>query len=359
MTARGERWINWRNAMLANPRFQRFASAFPLTRPVAASRARGLFDVVAGFVYSQILLACIKLDLLEILRAGPVSVEVLAVHCVLPRESMLTLLKAAATLNLTESLADGRYALGSDGAALLGNPGVAEMVLHHRAFYEDLADPVALLRRGGGEGALAEFWPYGADDQSAIARYSSLMAASQPMIAGQVLDAVSFLDVCHLLDIGGGDGAFLEAVRARWPTLALSLFDLPPVAERARGRLEGGAAIFAGSFIDDPLPGGADMVSLIRVLHDHDDSVAQALLGKIRGILPSKGRLLIAEPMAGTRGAKAMGYGYFGMYLLAMGSGRPRTSQEIREMLRYAGFSSSREVRTRTPLSCRIILADA
>jgi demethylspheroidene O-methyltransferase len=359
MAGRRMRWINWRNAMLANPRFQRFATGFPLTRPVAASRARGLFDLVAGFVYSQILLACIKLDLLETLRAAPQSVEALAARCDLPRDAMLTLLQAAASLNLTELLADGRYALGGDGAALLGNPGIAELVLHHQALYADLADPVALLRRGGGAGALSEFWPYERDDAEAAARYSALMAASQPLIAGQVLDAVSFARATHLLDIGGGEGAFLEAVSARSPRLQLSLFDLPQVTDRARTRLGDRAAVVTGSFISDPLPRGADMVSLVRVLHDHDDSVAQALLEKIRILLPPKGTLLIAEPMADTGGARAMGHGYFGMYLLAMGSGRPRTAREIGDMLRVAGFSSSKEVTTRTPLTCRIIVATA
>ncbi len=42
--------------------------------------------------------------------------------------------------------------------------------------------------------------------------------------------------------------------------------------------------------------------------------------------LPPGGTLLIAEPMAGTPGAEAMGDAYFGLYLWAMGSGRPRSA---------------------------------
>ena len=43
------------------------------------------------------------------------------------------------------------------------------------------------------------------------------------------------------------------------------------------------------------------------------------------GALPADGTLLLAEPMAGSRGAEPVGDAYFGFYLLAMGSGRPRT----------------------------------
>jgi hypothetical protein len=47
--------------------------------------------------------------------------------------------------------------------------------------------------------------------------------------------------------------------------------------------------------------------------------------------------LLLAEPMAGTRGAEPVGEAYFGFYLLAMGRGRPRTMAENLAMLRAAG----------------------
>ena len=53
------------------PRFQRWAAAFPLTRRLARRDGERLFDLMAGFVYSQTLLACVELGLLQRLsRAG-------------------------------------------------------------------------------------------------------------------------------------------------------------------------------------------------------------------------------------------------------------------------------------------------
>jgi demethylspheroidene O-methyltransferase len=70
-----------------------------------------------------------------------------------------------------------------------------------------------------------------------------------------------------------------------------------------------------------PLPQGADIVtSLVRVLFDHDDAHALAILRAVRAALPRGGTLLVAEPMAGVPGAQAMGDAYFGLYLLAMGA---------------------------------------
>ena len=126
-----------------------------------------------------------------------------------------------------------------------------------------------------------------------------------------------------------------------------------PANDGIAGRLEA----MGGDFTRDSLPEGADLVTAVRILHDHDDPVVAALLARIRQCLPPGGKLLIAEPMAGTRGARAMGDAYFGMYLWAMGSGRPRTARAYQGFLRAAGFRHSREVRSRNPLLVRMIEA--
>ena len=357
------RWVAWRNRVLADSRFQRFAARFPLTRPIARRRARALFDIVAGFTYSQTLAACLETGLLDRLASAPGDTESLAAAIDLPVPGTERLLRAAAALDLAERVG-ARWMLGSAGAALVGNRGIAEMVAHHPPLYADLADPVALLRRGGGGGALADYWQYAAEpgigEEARVAPYSRLMAASQPLVAAQVIDAYPFARHRRLLDVGGGEGAFLAAVAPRAPHLALGLFDLPAVGARARDRLaEAGvcATIHGGDFLRDALPGGHDLITLVRILHDHDDAPAMTLLRAVHAALPDGGRLLIAEPMAGTRGAKPMGDAYFGLYLLAMGSGRPRDRRELGAMLAAAGFRASREYPTALPMSARVIVA--
>ena len=68
-----DRLLGLRDAILANPGFQRFAGTFALTRPIARRRAGALFDLCAGFVYSQILLACVRLKLFDHLADGPLE----------------------------------------------------------------------------------------------------------------------------------------------------------------------------------------------------------------------------------------------------------------------------------------------
>ena len=371
-----DRLLALRDRLYASAAFHRAASSFPLTRPFARRRTREVFDLVAGFVYSQVLSACVKLDLFRKLSQGPMTLAQLALHCQMSNEATDRLLAAAISLRLIESRGtdergQSRYGLGVLGAPLVENEGVLAMIRHHDTLYSDLADPVALLRGQGPAPALSGFYPYTADDAPAhagelapdhVGNYSQLMAASQPLVAAEILDAYSFDRHHRLLDVGGGEGRFLCSVGARAPHLQLTLFDLPAVAERAKSRfatagLAQRANAIGGNFLSDPLPTGFDIVSLVRVIHDHDEQRALTILRAIHAALPPGGTLLLAEPMAGTPGAEAMGDAYFGFYLLAMGRGRARTATQLSALLTQAGFSAIRAVPTRIPLQVRMLVA--
>jgi len=346
---------NWRNNLYASARFKRWASRFPLTRGVARGHARGLFDLVAGFVYSQITYAMVTTGTITRLADGAASIGDLARGADLPDAAMLRLMKGAASLGLAERAGD-HWILGPAGAALAGDAGIQAMIVHHAALYRDLADPVALLRSGGGGGALSGFWPYAEGAEGGVADYSALMAASQPMVAEQVIDAYDFGEHRRLLDIGGGAGAFLAAVKGAHPRLDVALFDLPDVAAIAAAKTPG-LVTFGGSFLSDPLPTGFDCLTLIRILHDHDDSAVMAVLHAARAALAPGGRLVIGEPLAEHGKDARVGDAYFGMYLLAMGSGRARTRTEISQMLGIAGFSGVRFPRTALPLVAGVVVA--
>jgi demethylspheroidene O-methyltransferase len=326
-----------------------------------------LFDLCAGFVYSQVLQACVQLRLFDALLGGPRTLGELGRELSLPPDAAVRLLDAAVALRLVERRSGGRFGLGALGAALMGNPGVTAMIEHHALLYADLRDPVALLRGEQRDTALGRLWPYadggapahlGADE---VAAYSALMAASQPLVAADVLAAYRLDRHRCLLDLGGGDGTFLIEAASSAPNLKLMLFDLPAVADRARERfaaagLNGRAEAFGGDFRTDSLPDGADIVSLVRVVHDHDDDAALAILSAAWQALPPGGTLLLAEPMAGTPNAEGVG-AYFAFYLLAMGSGRPRRTDELAALLHTAGFTGVRLLATRRPMLVRVLVA--
>jgi demethylspheroidene O-methyltransferase len=123
------------------------------------------------------------------------------------------------------------------------------------------------------------------------------------------------------------------------------LFDLPAVADRAKDKLgQAGLGprtqVFAGDFRTNPLPEGADFISLVRVILDHDDETALNILRGARRALRPGGTLLLAEAMAETPGSESVGAAYFGFYLMAMGRGRPRTPARLHQLLEQTGFEN-------------------
>ena len=371
-----DRFFDWRNRLLMSRRFQRAAASFPLTRRISTQSASAVFDVVAGFVYSQVLLACVQLNVFDRLADGAKSKQWLAKELDLSNDAVEVLLEAACALKLLQKRSGDRYGLGMRGAPLVGNQPVLSMIEHHRTLYADLRDPVALLRRRSFDTAMASYWPYSPvahlgesttqgqqpELKEQVAQYSSLMAASQPFVADEVLDAIDFSQSKRVLDVGGGEGEFLSRLALHAPHLHVTLFDLPEVALRARARFERAditarSSTVGGSFLANQLPSDCDVVTLLRVIHDHDDTEARQILSAVRKAVPAGGRLILAEPMAETPGAAAMGHAYFGLYLWAMGRGRSRSAQTITAMLKEAGFKSVTEIRTRIPLQARILVA--
>ncbi|MEL6507375.1 MAG: methyltransferase dimerization domain-containing protein [Pseudomonadota bacterium] len=98
--------INWRNRQLASEKFQTWAASFRLTRPMAQKKAGEIFDICAGFVYSQILFACVELDLFTLLRDREMTAQDIASHTDLPVDGAERLARAAVSLKLLQATSD-------------------------------------------------------------------------------------------------------------------------------------------------------------------------------------------------------------------------------------------------------------
>ena len=374
MIQAGSGWRgNFINRIVANSKFQRWAVQCPLTRRLACHEGVKLFDIVQGFVKSQTLFALVELDVFRLLRSGPMTSEQLGRKLHITTDRMQVLLQAGAAMGFLRRCRGSRFRLAQRGAMLLGVPGLEAIIRHHRAFYRDLEDPVALFREPKMRTELSEFWPYvlrnlsqshlemarsetardaNRDvDPQAASMYSDLMAQSQQLVALDTLEIISLKGVTKLLDIGGGTGTFLESAGVKYPDLDMILLDLPVVTAAASERFKANGMLDrvrleSGSFLESALPNDADAISLVRVLYDHSDHTVAFLLNKVFDALSPGGRLIISEPMGGGERPSATGDVYFALYTMTMQTGRTRSVHELRRMCRAAGF---RKIRSPTP----------
>jgi demethylspheroidene O-methyltransferase len=340
----------YRNRLLADPKFLAFAQKFPLTLPVARRKSVELFDLLAGFSYSQVLYTCVSLKVFEHVGQSAITLQSLAEKINLPLQKTELLVRAAIALELLDGTLDC-IILGPHGAALLGQPWIMRFVEHHTYFYRDLEDPVAMLKGARVEGGLADYWSYdkASSDKSA---YSALMAASQQAVSAQILQAYDFGKHTTFLDVGGGTGAFAAAVINLYPHIKAHVFDLPGVAG-----LESTHPItrLAGDFRRDSLPAGMDVISIVRVVHDHDDASVLALLKNVRTACKPQTILLIAEPFSGHAATARVTDAYFNLYFAAMGQGRTRTTAQISDLAAKAGFGEPKQLSTNMPLITGLI----
>ena len=358
----------WRNRRIASPAFRAAIARIPFLGGIARRDANALFRLTGGFIFSQVLMASVRLGLYEALQDRSLTTAELARSMNLPQARLRRLLQANADLALLIEFEADRWVLDDKGVVLAADKGLAAMIRHHDMLYRDLADPARLLADEMADTELNRYWAYARGERpdalppASVADYSTLMRESQAMMAECILATHDFSGTRVLLDVGGGEGAFLVAAAERYPALQLRLFDLPAVVERASWHLECRglsvrSRVFGGDFTRDRLPDEVDCVSLIRVLCDHDDERAMAILDNLYRSLQPGTRLVVAEAMNGPSEGARLASAYFGIYFLAMGSGRCRSAREIGEMLARAGFKGIRTAATPNPLIATIVSA--
>ena len=361
--------------ILSSVKSQNFLESFFFSRFFVKKEALELFNLLGGFVYSQTLLAFVKLKFVEILSDGPLERNKLKKNCGLKENEFNCLIKSAVAVGLLEKSGDDVYELSTKGLILSTNPGLVALVKHHEIFYRDLIDPVSLLNGTQRSTELRSYWPYSESENelekqntqvqntSVANRYSELMSVSQPLVTDQVFKAYNFNKHKNVLDLGGGNATFLVNLSKKYPHLKMTAFDLGVVKDAAikkikKARMDTKISFVAGDFFESNLPTGHDLITLIRVLYDHSDEKVMKLLKSVKKSIMPGGVLLVAEPMAEIQNSKSNhSDAYFSFYLLAMGKGKPRSKEQLKKMLLDSGFSTVESLNTNLPIQTGIMLA--
>lgn len=158
-----------------------------------------------------------------------------------------------------------------------------------------------------------EFWAWhsGMGRERQMAQFDGAMKGFSSEISGSLLvDWAPPAKDATVCDIGGGMGHMLIALAEHWPQTTGVVFDLPPVAARAKANIEsaGFAArlrTIGGSFMDE-LPAElakCDVFYLKFILHDWGDADCIRILKRITAVAKAGAQIVSTDFILGTDGA--------------------------------------------------------
>ena len=157
-----------------------------------------------------------------------------------------------------------------------------------------------------------------------------------------------------IADIGGGNGAALRHILARFPAPRGLVFDREDVvaALTPEDLMSGRIVAQGGSFFDD-VPRGPDTFLLIRVLHNWKDDDCLRILRACRAAMGSEALLLLGEEILEVDSARGQATGYLiDVQMMTMfGHARARSEAEFRSLLDQSGFTLRRVIHTASPVS--------
>ncbi len=315
-----------------------------------------LLDILGGKARAQAVSTAAAIGLADALSDGPLALGELArrLECVpAPLGSLARVLTGLGLLtspsaDVFELTEQGRR-LRSDAlgplAAFLGSP--------------EQWDPWSRLRDAvrGGPCAFERthqqgLYAYLANHPVESRRYDAAIDAFTQNEARALCEQHDFASALRLVDVGGGHGALLETVLARWEHLDGTLYDLPHVVEAASARLEsrfGPRARAIGGDFHESVPRGADCYVVKHVLHNWSDDESARILRNCAAAMSPGGRVLVIEAVLAPDGRADMA-ALLDLDMLVLTGGRERRKPELRRLIQAAGLRVQ-SVQTLTPLA--------
>ena len=321
-----------------------------------------LFRIATGHWLSQALLVTARLGIADLLKDGPRCAEDLARACGADSGALLRLLRLLTSAGAFREDECGSFALTPVGELMTAAPGRAlvqlfagEMVQHAwKGLLYSVQTGNPAFQHECGVGPVE----YLASHPEEAANFDLAMTAATTQTALALAAAYDFPECGTIVDIGGGQGVLIAAILKANPHLRGVLFDLPRVAEGARGWIESAGfgdrcEVVGGDFFESA-PGGGDIYLLKHIVHGWDDQRATAILTNVRRAMKPDSRLLVIEGLYPARvdtSPACIGPMLNDMNMLVTNGGRQRSEAEFRGLFDAAGLRLSRIVALRAPAS--------
>lgn len=158
-----------------------------------------------------------------------------------------------------------------------------------------------------------------------------------------------FENARHVVDVGGGSGAFAAALVSHHPGMRATIMDLPPVIETSKtilAQVDRGDEVehVACNFFVDPWPRDADAFLFSSVLHDWPMDDCRSLLERAREALRPGGVVFVHEMLLEPNRQSPASVTLFHLLMQINHRGQQLTFAELTALLEGAGFRDPRQV---------------
>jgi O-methyltransferase domain len=326
----------------------RFRRGLARTRVGAAPGPLVVLEGLFGLWDNRVLGLLVELAVPELLHAGAQPVEALAVACGADADALDRVLRYAAGRGFVRRDRHGNYRANKVSDVLR-----ADHPYSWRPWVQFAASDwfwlawrhVGAPLRGAGTAMQAahgaEFFEYvNQTDPHAGAAFNGAMAAGARMQGLLLRDQYDFSHVRTLCDVGGGTGTALGCLLDAFPQMRGILFDLPevvgPLREEWATRYGDRAEVAAGDFFA-AVPAGADVYTLLAIVHDWDDARAEQILANVAAAMPPDGRVLVIEAEIPASGSDDF-VNAADLLMLVLSGGRERMHEQFERLFRRAGL---------------------
>jgi hypothetical protein len=296
----------------------------------------------------QIVLAAIRLNLFETLKAQPLTVAELSQQLQTDPRATQILLDTLVSLKYL-SQKDGCYSLTTMSRKWLIDEGTINFSAYFQfwgAMMEHFMPHLAMSIRSGQPPVDVYQW---LEEQPEVSRYfQEGMVAITRWIKADVVKQLTLPDKAQrLLDIGGGHALYSIALCQKYPQLSAVIFDGEQALTVGREQIKAESmtervTTQVGNFLTDDLGTGYDVVLLFNIVHGFTLEANLELFRKIKTALNPGGQLIILEQLAGVAPLPMMDsvVQILSMSFFHLLGGQVYTFADISGWLREAGFSS-------------------
>ena len=311
-----------------------------------------------GAQAAMVLYTAAKLRLAEHLSDGPATAEELAPDVGADARALERILRALVAQGVCDELADSRFILTELGNVLRADHPdsicarvILNVEVHHRLW----ADMVDTVKKGESASVRVHglpFYEYLDSDRVARDAFDSAMSSGSWALRRfrAAIEACDFGRFGTIVDVGGGNGAFLAEILTTVPGPRGIVFDISAVEAGAmelicRRGLAGRCHFVAGDAFA-AVPDGADAYVLSNFLNTWGDPDALRILRNCRRAMTTDATLVVVDwimPVRAEREAVASSRDAITMDLVMLcargaGGGRIRTFTEMRTLLAEGGL---------------------